>query len=192
MGNAIIQNLLQKDFRISVDSNWSLPEMVKNVVRDVGKHIANKEDLKTLLNMLPKGSFTVCPSSPEEEQHKYITNRYGKIDKSDPRIVLAFMENFVSEASLLERQAMAYGATHIKDITADELVMLSDPFVPLATDKLWYRWFKELVIPLETMDEAEKADDDYIAELERIADLHEKGVLTDEEYEAKKHELLGL
>ena len=44
-------------------------------------------------------------------------------------------------------------------------------------------------------DEVEKADaeeDDYTAELERIADLHEKGILTDEEYAAKKKELLGL
>ena len=42
------------------------------------------------------------------------------------------------------------------------------------------------------LDEAEKADDDYIAELERIADLHEKGILSDEEYAAKKQQLLGL
>ncbi len=44
-------------------------------------------------------------------------------------------------------------------------------------------------------DEVEKADaeeDDYTAELERVADLHEKGILTDEEYAAKKKELLGL
>lgn len=158
MGNPIIQNLLQKDFRIEVDSNFSLPEMVKSVVRDVGKHIKGKEELRSLLTMLPKGNFTICPDSPEEEQHKYITERYGKIDKSDPRIVLAFMKNFVSEAAALERQAIAYGVTQIKDVTADELVMLTDPLVPFAIDNLWYRWFKELVIPLEILDEAEKTD----------------------------------
>lgn len=158
MGNPIVQHLLQKDFRIEADPNWSLPEMVKNVIRDVGKHIAGKEELKTLLKMLPKGAFSICPNSPEEEQHKYITNRYGKIDKSDPRIVLAFMKNFISETAIFERQAIAYGATHIKDVTADELIMLTDLFVPLATDKLWYRWFRELVVPLEILDEAEKTD----------------------------------
>ncbi len=44
-------------------------------------------------------------------------------------------------------------------------------------------------------DEVEKADaeeDDYTAELERIAGLHEQGILTDEEYAAKKAQLLGL
>lgn len=42
------------------------------------------------------------------------------------------------------------------------------------------------------LDEVEKADDDYIAELERLSDLHDKGVITDEEYETKKKQLLEL
>ncbi len=45
----------------------------------------------------------------------------------------------------------------------------------------------------EERDQVEKADaeeDDYIAELERLADLHEKGVITDEEFETKKKQLL--
>jgi predicted PhzF superfamily epimerase YddE/YHI9 len=33
---------------------------------------------------------------------------------------------------------------------------------------------------------------DYIAELERLADLRDKGIVTDEEFEAKKRQLLGL
>ena len=45
----------------------------------------------------------------------------------------------------------------------------------------------------EEWDQVEKADaedDDYIEELERLADLHEKGVITDEEFETKKKQLL--
>ncbi len=42
------------------------------------------------------------------------------------------------------------------------------------------------------LDEVEKADDDYIAELERLSGLHDQGVITDEEFEAKKKQLLGL
>lgn len=44
-------------------------------------------------------------------------------------------------------------------------------------------------------DEVEQADaqeDDYIEELERLADLRDKGIITDEEFAAKKQELLGL
>ncbi len=48
----------------------------------------------------------------------------------------------------------------------------------------------------EEMDYVDKADppeeDDYIEELERLADLREKGIITDEEFEAKKQQLLGL
>ncbi|MEJ2262645.1 MAG: SHOCT domain-containing protein [Anaerolineales bacterium] len=33
---------------------------------------------------------------------------------------------------------------------------------------------------------------DYLAELERLADLRERGIVTEEEFEAKKKQLLGL
>lgn len=39
---------------------------------------------------------------------------------------------------------------------------------------------------------AEAAQSDYIAELERLAGLVEKGIITDEEFQAKKKQLLGL
>ena len=44
----------------------------------------------------------------------------------------------------------------------------------------------------EEWEQAEKAEDDYIAELERLSKLHDEGVITDEEFEAKKKELLNL
>jgi hypothetical protein len=36
------------------------------------------------------------------------------------------------------------------------------------------------------------ADEDYTAELEKLGDLHAKGILTDEEFAAKKAQLLGI
>jgi len=44
----------------------------------------------------------------------------------------------------------------------------------------------------EEWEQAEKAEDDYIAELERLSKLHDDGVITDEEFESKKAQLLGL
>ena len=40
------------------------------------------------------------------------------------------------------------------------------------------------------VDEQDPPEDDYIAEIERLAELHEKGILTDEEFEKKKKEIL--
>jgi predicted Zn-dependent peptidase len=42
--------------------------------------------------------------------------------------------------------------------------------------------------------QAEKTDaqPDYIEELERLADLNQRGILTDEEFAAKKKQLLDL
>ena len=39
---------------------------------------------------------------------------------------------------------------------------------------------------------ASASDPSYLDELEKLAQLHEQGVLTDEEFEAKKKQLLGL
>lgn len=156
MGNAIFKSLLEKNFMIEVEPDWSLPEMIKILIEEVGRHIAAQKDIKKLLAMLPRGSFSIIPNSPVEEQHKYIVTRYGKIDKSNPRVVLSFMENFVSEAAALERKTIAYGATRIADISADELVLLTDHAVPLAMDKFWCKWFHDLVIPLEILPEGEK------------------------------------
>jgi membrane protease subunit (stomatin/prohibitin family) len=39
---------------------------------------------------------------------------------------------------------------------------------------------------------AQGANDDAIAQLEKLADLKDKGILTQEEFDAKKKELLGL
>lgn len=41
-------------------------------------------------------------------------------------------------------------------------------------------------------DEGEGGGDDYIAQLERLAELHKQGILTAEEFEAKKKQLLNL
>ena len=42
----------------------------------------------------------------------------------------------------------------------------------------------------EYVDEQDPPEDDYIEELERLADLHEKGILTDEEFEIEKKKIL--
>jgi predicted Zn-dependent peptidase len=67
------------------------------------------------------------------------------------------------------------------------------------TDEQLEQAMDQLGIEKQTMTdeewaEAEKADaqDDYIAELERLAELHKQGILTDEEFAAKKKQLLGL
>lgn len=39
---------------------------------------------------------------------------------------------------------------------------------------------------------ADPDEDDYLDELERLADLHEKGIISDEEFSEKKTQLLGL
>ena len=47
----------------------------------------------------------------------------------------------------------------------------------------------------EQWDEVEAADaqeDDYIAQLERLAELKDQGIITEEEFEAKKKQLLDL
>ena len=51
----------------------------------------------------------------------------------------------------------------------------------------------EAAIEAEAIDDnAAPAEPDYIEELRKLADLKEAGIITDEEFEAKKQQLLGL
>jgi Short C-terminal domain len=45
--------------------------------------------------------------------------------------------------------------------------------------------------PVAQTSEAKAAEDDIFAKIERLAELHAKGILTDEEYSSKKADLLG-
>ena len=67
------------------------------------------------------------------------------------------------------------------------------------TDAQLEQAMDQLGIDKETMSdeewaEAEKADQeaDYVAEIERLSELHEKGILSDAEFEAKKKQILGI
>jgi len=44
---------------------------------------------------------------------------------------------------------------------------------------------------LDYVDEADPPEEDYIEELERLGDLHDKGILTDEEFAAQKNQVLN-
>jgi len=46
--------------------------------------------------------------------------------------------------------------------------------------------------PPQYAEPAAPADPDYMAELEKLAQLRAQGIITDEEFEAKKKQLLGI
>lgn len=53
----------------------------------------------------------------------------------------------------------------------------------------------DIDLPADDQDEGDEAyidEPDYIDELERLAGLKEKGIITEEEFQVKKKELLGL
>jgi Short C-terminal domain len=54
------------------------------------------------------------------------------------------------------------------------------------------RYDQEAAAPPEFAQPAAAAEPDYVAELEQLAHLKAQGILTDEEFEAKKKQILGL
>lgn len=46
--------------------------------------------------------------------------------------------------------------------------------------------------PAETAAPAATSEPDYVGELERLAQLREQGILSEEEFEAKKKQILGI
>ena len=79
----------------------------------------------------------------------------------------------------------------VEEHTGQQADELTDEQLEQAMDQLG---IEKQTMTDEEWAEAEKADaqDDYIAELERLAELHRQDILTDEEFTAKKKLLLGL
>ena len=79
----------------------------------------------------------------------------------------------------------------VEEYTGQSADELSDEQLEQAMDQLGIE--KETMTD-EEWAEAEGADAeaDYTDEIERLSELHQKGILTDAEFEAKKQQLLGL
>jgi hypothetical protein len=74
-----------------------------------------------------------------------------------------------------------------EELTDEELEQAMDDLnIPKEemTDEEWDYVDKE--------DAQDEAQDDYIEELQRLGELHDQGILTDEEFAAKKKQLLDL
>ncbi len=95
---------------------------------------------------------------------------------------------------------IAFGAYKIsqKDVdrveqsTGKSAEELSDEEIEKAMDDLNIEKQEMNDAEFDQVDKADAAEDDYIKELERLSELHDNGVLTDEEFEAKKKQLLAL
>jgi hypothetical protein len=79
----------------------------------------------------------------------------------------------------------------VEEHTGQQADELTDEQLEQAMDKLGIE--KQTMTDDEwaAVEEADEQDD-YIAELERLGALHKQGILTDEEFTAKKKQLLGL
>ena len=71
---------------------------------------------------------------------------------------------------------------------SDEELQAAIDDLQIQVDELSDAEFDEV----EKADAEEEAEDSYLDELERLSDLRDKGIITDEEFEAKKKQLLGL
>ena len=94
---------------------------------------------------------------------------------------------------------IAFGAYKMSKRDADRVEEHTGKKAEELTDEQLEQAMDQLGIDKQEMTdeewaEVEKADaqKDYIEELERLAELHEKGILTDEEFAEKKKQLLDL
>lgn len=71
-----------------------------------------------------------------------------------------------------------------EDLTDEELEQAMDDLNIAGEEMTDEEW--------EQVEKAEAEEDDYIDQLERLAKLRDQGILTDEEFEAKKKQLLDL
>ena len=79
----------------------------------------------------------------------------------------------------------------VEEHTGQQAEELTDEQLEQAMDELG---IEKQTVSDEEWEAAEQAEEQtsYLDELERLGELHEAGILTDEEFAAKKKELLGL
>lgn len=74
-----------------------------------------------------------------------------------------------------------------EDLTDEELDQAMDDLGIEGQEMTDEQWDE-----VEAADAADAPEDDYIAELKRLAELKDQGIITEEEFEAKKKQLLDL
>lgn len=100
---------------------------------------------------------------------------------------------------LLVGGLVALGAYKLSKKDVDRVEEYTGKPAEELTDEELDQAMDDLNIPKEEMSDEEyeyvdeqDAQDDYIDELERLGELHDQGILTDEEFAAKKAQLLDL
>ena len=80
----------------------------------------------------------------------------------------------------------------VEEHTGKPAEELSDEELEQAMDDLGIEGEEMTDEEMDYVDEQDPEEDDYIAELERLAQLKDQGIITEEEFEAKKKQLLDL
>ncbi|NCF69961.1 MAG: hypothetical protein GWP61_28790 [Chloroflexi bacterium] len=101
---------------------------------------------------------------------------------------------------LLVGGLVAFGAYKLSKKDADRVEEHTGKSAEDLSDEELEQAMDDLNIPKEEMtdeewaevEQADAQEDDYLDELERLADLRDKGIITDAEFETKKQQLLGL
>lgn len=117
-----------------------------------------------------------------------IVVRSGVISRDGTEIPLESINNVLYSQSVMER-LLGYGDVLIESAGSQGQSRLDDIPDPEAFQSEVYRAREERSLHFQQGQAT--APRDAVAQLESLAALHEKGVLTDEEFEEKKAKLLG-
>jgi hypothetical protein len=113
----------------------------------------------------------------------------------------------VGGAVLVAAGAAAYGAYKLTQPDVDQIEQHTGQSVEDLSDEQLQSAMNDLGIESQELTDEDRAafeadagdkgydeepEDSNLDELEKLADLHDKGIVTDEEFEAKKKQLLGL
>ncbi|MFH0852965.1 MAG: hypothetical protein V1853_00985 [bacterium] len=151
--------LVNHDFQEPSVADLGVPEIVMAVQEAVENHILGSGPILERLKSTAKGPGTSCPDSPIKEIHDYVARQRAPIDKSDPRVTLAFLKQFVWPVAQLERKTMSSLLLAHDDLTPDETILVSiSPTLSILLDKLWAAWFTRVCVPFQSQPKERKAD----------------------------------
>jgi hypothetical protein len=161
------KNVLREGFVLpAIDHRSPLADVVSAVLATVADHLSCSPAIREYLAQLPKGAGTHCPDSSLDELVRFVTTQLGTIDKSDPKVTCAFMEEIIAPVFEFERNELSsvlYLLTLKKHLSLDELLLFENcMLLARATDIFWLKWFEAVALPYQSLSQEEK---DHYADL---------------------------
>lgn len=156
-----------------------------------GRKKAMKKQIEVFEKELLKGEqlLGVAASTPNTTEQLYITNKRVIAHRIEGVLKNNRIDIPITSISSINTILKGFGAS-IEIVASDNKATIEKTHIHVAQEIK--RLIDSLILPSVTEQVAQASSDDVVNQIKMLAELHKSGVLTEEELNAKKKQLLGI